>query len=660
MEGAAPILWRPSPEQVAGSRLAAFAEAVGLPLDPAQGEAGYDRLWDWSVANRSDFWASVWGFCEVIGDRGDVILGNDQMPGASWFPEARLNFAENLLARQDDGLALVFRGEDGRRMELSFRELGEQVRCLRAWMSDWGIGVGDRVAGFLPNLPEAIVGMLAASSLGAVWSSCSPDFGADGVLDRFHQIEPKLLIAADGYLYKGKPRREPEKLEEIIAGLPSLQQVVLVPFLGDEPLFSAAPSASVAPPLHDWQELQATAGEEPLAFLRLPFDHPLYIMFSSGTTGKPKCIVHGQGGTLLQHRKEHTLHVDLRADERLFYFTTTGWMMWNWLVSGLAAGATVVLYDGNPFFPDASALWRLAAEERLAVFGTSAKFLDASKKAAVHPGRDHELGALRAILSTGSPLVAESFDWVYAEVKQDLMLASITGGTDIVSCFALGCPVSPVRRGELQKRGLGMAVEVWDEAGKPLVGTPGELVCTRSFPSMPVGFWGDADGSRYQAAYFEIYPGVWCHGDWVELRADGGLVVYGRSDATLNPGGVRIGTAEIYRQVEQEPEVQEAVVIGQDTGDGDQRVVLFLRLAEGAILSEELQGRLIRRIREHASPRHVPAVILAVGDIPRTRSGKISEIAVREAVHGRPLRNLQAIANPESLDGFRRRPELAL
>lgn len=657
----APVLWRPTAAQVQQSQMAAFAAAVGLAIDPEDAEAGYDRLYAWSIAERESFWSAIWDFCGVLGERGDIVLGHDAMPGAEWFPQAKLNFAENLLKRRDDFPALVFRGEDGRRQELSFAELAEQVRRLRAQLEAWGVVAGDRVAAFLPNLPAAVIGMLAANSLGAVWSSCSPDFGADGVLDRFGQIEPKVLLVADGYLYKGKPLVEAEKLQSILHGLPTLEQVIMVPFLGEEgaghaQAFLAGATATCA--RHLWPDALASASAAPLHFAALPFAHPLYIMFSSGTTGKPKCLVHGQGGTLLQHRKEHQLHVNLQAGERLFYFTTTGWMMWNWLVSGLAQGATVVLYDGNPFFPDASAMWQLVEEEKLEVFGTSAKFLDASKKAGVTPGRSQDLTSLRAILSTGSPLVEESFTWVYQEVKQDLLLASITGGTDILSCFALGCPVVPVRLGELQRRGLGMAVEVWDHAGHAVTGEAGELVCTKSFPSMPTGFWQDHDGQRYHQAYFDTYPNIWRHGDWVELRASGGMVVYGRSDATLNPGGVRIGTAEIYRQVEQAEEVLEAVVIGQDTGDGDQRVVLFVRMQPGCALTEQLAQQLRQRIRQHASPRHVPAIILAVQDIPRTRSGKISEIAVREVVHGRPVRNTQALANPESLMEFQGRAEL--
>lgn len=507
--------------------------------------------------------------------------------------------------------------------------------------------------------------MLAASSLGAVWASCSPDFGVAGVLDRFSQIQPKVLFAADGYLFKIERFDCCAKLDAIIAGLSSVEHVVMLPFTNDEAVWQWRHAANAEgdgphPTRHSWAEALDVAPATQLKFRRLPFHHPLYIMFSSGTTGQPKCIVHGQGGTLLQHRKEHALHCDLRPGEKLFYYTTTGWMMWNWLVTALAGGVTIVLFDGNPFRPKTTALWDVVANEGIQVFGTSAKYLDACKKAGLTPKQSHNLQNLRAILSTGSPLMPESFDWVYAQVKSDLMLASITGGTDIVSCFALGCPIAPVRRGELQKRGLGMAVAVWDDQGNSLVGAPGELVCTKSFPSMPIGFWNDADGSRYRAAYFEFFPGVWRHGDWVEQTSHAGLIVYGRSDATLNPGGVRIGTAEIYRQVEQVDVVEEALVIGQDTGDGDQRVVLFVRLAEGVVLSEELIANIRSEIRANATPRHVPAIVLAVADIPRTRSGKISEIAVRDVVHGRRIKNTEALANPEALEYFRDRPELSL
>ena len=649
------VLWQPSVESVAQSRITAFAAHIGFALEGK--DNGYDALWQWSIENREDFWSAVWDFTGVIGDKGNAILGVDTMPGADWFPDAKLNFAENLLAHSGVEEALVFCGEDGRRIALSRDDLREQVCNLQAQFVQWGVEAGDRVAAFLPNCTEAVIGMLAASSLGAVWSSCSPDFGERGVLDRFSQIEPKVLIATESYSFKGKHIDTSDKLRAIVAGLPSLEKVVLISFLGESPQASWCEQPDL---VCFWGETQIPEADYALSFKRLSFAHPLYVMFSSGTTGQPKCIVHGQGGTLLQHRKEHVLHCDLREGERFFYYTTTGWMMWNWLISGLATGATVVLFDGNPFHPAPAAMWDLIDRERLHVFGTSAKYLDACKKANLKPAQSHQLEKLRLILSTGSPLVAESFDWVYQEVKADLQLASITGGTDLLSCFALGCPIAPVRRGELQKRGLGMAVDVWQEENQPIVDQAGELVCTKSFPSMPTGFWNDDDGSRYFSAYFDIYSGIWRHGDWVALTSNQGLIVYGRSDATLNPGGVRIGTAEIYRQVERFQEVEEAVVVGQDTRDGDQRVVLFLRLAKNVSLDQDLEDRLRREIRDQTTPRHVPAVICAVSDIPRTRSGKISEIAVRDVIHGRPVKNTEALANPEALEEYKERPQLAL
>lgn len=638
----AEILWEPRAEQVAASGLAhfrAFLRKQGV----AAADGDYETLRRWSLEESSAFWQAIWDYGDVQGACGpDSFEGDGSFAGSRWFPAAVLNFAQNLLEREAPGPAVIFRGEDGRRLEWSRAELRAAVARARRGLQRAGVGVGDRVAGYLPNLPEAIVAMLASASLGAIWSSCSPDFGVAGVVDRFGQIEPKVLIAADGYLYKSKPFDTRGKLSAIAKALPSVEQLVLVRYADPQAEFPGALT---------WEDFLGE-GEPELHYEPLPFDHPLYMLYSSGTTGKPKCIVHGHGGTLLQHLKEHQLHADIRPGEKLFYFTTTGWMMWNWLVTVLASGGTAVLFDGNPFYPGPETLWKIVAEEGVQHFGTSAKYLDACKKAGYRPGVEVDLSALRSVLSTGSPLVPESFDWVYAEVKADLLLASITGGTDIVSCFALGNPELPVRRGELQCRGLGMAVEVWNDDGRPRVGEPGELVCTQPFPSAPVGFWRDEDGARYRAAYFEHFPGIWRHGDWVELSEAGGLIVYGRSDATLNPGGVRIGTAELYRQVEQFDEIFEAIVVGEDTGDGDQEVVLFVRVAEGATLDDALRKRLRSQIRAGASPRHVPARIVSVPDIPRTRSGKISEIAVRDVLHGRPVKNTEALANPEALAHF--------
>jgi len=651
VDEAPPVLWRPDPEAALGTAMAAFAERVGRPLsadgpDPhAALFASWEELRRWSITERGPFWRAVWEFAGVRGAPGAVdVLDPDAMPGARWFPEGRLSFAENLLAGarlSPDPVALVAVAEDGTRRELTWDELAAAAAAFRDFLAASGVVAGDRVAAWLPNVPEAVVGMLGASMLGAVWSSVSPDFGASGVLDRFGQIAPKVLLVCDGYRWKGRPVPVGDRVDAVLAELPSVERVVLVPYLDPESRRDDAVR---------WDEIQAAHGGAAPRCADLPFAHPLYVMYSSGTTGRPKCIVHGQGGTLLQHLKEHRLHGELRPGEPFFYYTTTGWMMWNWLVSGLASGARVVLYEGNPFHPGPDRLWRLAVEEGLVHFGISAKFVDACRKAEVRPPADLPI---RTVYSTGSPLVPESFDWL-AENVPGVQVASISGGTDLISCFALGNPVLPVYRGEIQCRGLGMAVEVWDPEGRPLVGEPGELVCTRPFPSMPVGFWNDPDGSRYHDAYFAHYPGVWRHGDWAELTRRGGLVLYGRSDATLNPGGVRIGTAEIYRQVEALPEVVESVAVGQDVGDGDQRVVLFVVLADDLELDDALRDHIRRRLREHASPRHVPDLILQVSDVPRTRSGKVSEIAVREAIHGRPVRNTEALANPEVLDEYRK------
>ena len=647
------ILWQPSAERAAGTQIIQFARTCGF-----DGPHAVERLWQWSVDRPADFWEAVWETCNVAAEHAaNVVLENpDAMPGARWFVDARLNYAENLLRRSDDGAAIIFRGEDGSRRELSWAALQAEVARLAGAFHRAGVGVGDRVAGYLPNLPEAIIAMLAASRLGAVWSSCSPDFGVAGVLDRFGQIEPKVLVTADGYRYAGKALDIRDKVRLIRAGLPSLAAVVVVPFL------DPGCDAGFVPGGVRWDQAgagpsgEAAAGEPP-AFVQLPFDHPLFVMYSSGTTGKPMAIVHGQGGPLLQLLKEHRLHCDIRPGERVFYFTTCGWMMWNWLATALASEATLVLFDGNPFHPGPEALWRVADEEDVALFGTSAKFLDAIAKSGLKPGKRYGLKSLRAILSTGSPLLPESFDFVYASIKQDLQLSSISGGTDIISCFVLGNPAGPVRRGEIQMRGLGQAVEVWDSDGHPVQGEKGELVCTRPFPSMPIGFWNDPDGSRYHGAYFARFPGIWAHGDFAELTPMGGIIIYGRSDAVLNPGGVRIGTAEIYRQVEQVDEVLEALCVGQDW-QGDVRVVLFVRLRDGVVLDDALRDSIKRRIRDNASPRHVPAKIIQVPDLPRTLNGKITELAVRDVIHGRTVKNTEALQNAPVLDAFRELAEL--
>ncbi len=632
-------LWTPDPSRVAGARITAFMKKVG--------KADYDELYRWSVDEPEVFWPAVWDFTGIIGEPGHRVLDDgDKLPGAKWFPDAKLNFAENLLQRRDDAPAIILRREDGLRREISFRELFDEVSRLQSAFKQAGLCEGDRVAAFVPNIPEAISAMLAVTSLGAIWSSASPDFGVDGVVDRFGQIEPKFLLVADGYRYKNRIFSSKEKLRGVLDGLPTVERTLVIPYTEDEPDFSEFENTQ------NFRNFIASCPLGEMEFPTFPFEQPLYILFSSGTTGKPKCITHGAGGTLLQHLKEHQFHTDLAAGDRFFYFTTTGWMMWNWLVTGLATGSTLVLFDGNPFYPGPDALWDMAEEEKLDIFGTSAKYIDACKKAGVHPARTHDLPNLRVLCSTGSPLAPESFDYVYQQVKSDVQLASIAGGTDIVSCFMLGCPTLPVWRGEIQVRGLGMAVEVFDEKGAPVSERPGELVCTRPAPSMPVGFWGDTDGSRYRAAYFEKYANIWHHGDLVELTEHGGVIIYGRSDATLNPGGVRIGTAEIYRQVEKLEEVVEAIVVGQQW-DGDERVLLFLRLRDDLVLDEALAGRVKRQIRENTTPRHVPAVIAQVEDIPRTRSGKISEIAVRDVIHGREVANTDALANPEALDFFR-------
>ena len=643
-------LWEPTSAEVSSALVTRFRSEVERVWDVPLSD--HDALYEWSVEHPERFWRSVWDSCDVRGERGDrVLVDEDRMPGARFFPDATLNFAENLLRRRGEGEALVSWSENGPRRRLSHDQLYDEVSLLTQALRRAGVGVGDRVAAYLPNVPEAVTGMLACASLGAVWSSCSPDFGVDGLLDRFGQIKPKVLLATDGYRYDGKSFPVLERVARAAARMPSLERVVVAPNLDEEPdVGGIALGESLTSFVRDF-----TPGE--VAFPPLPFDHPLYILFSSGTTGPPKCIVHGAGGTLLKHLMEHRLHTDIRPGDRIFYFTTLGWMMWNWLASGLASGATLLLYDGSPVARRGTVLFDLAESERMTHLGTSARFLHECRKRELAPKDTHDLGRLRVLLSTGSTLLPEGFDYVYQSVKERVCLSSISGGTDIVSGFVVGSPVLPVWRGEIQCRALGHAVQVFDEEGHPLRGRPGELVCTNPFPSMPLRFWNDPDGHKYRAAYFETFPGVWCHGDWVEITVHDGVVIHGRSDAVLNPGGVRIGTSEIYRQVEQIEEVLESLAIGQ-SWEGTERVVLFVRLRPGLDLDPALMGWIRERIRDNASPRHVPARIVQVGDVPRTRSGKIVEIAVREIVHGRPVRNLDALANPEALAEFRDRPEL--
>ena len=647
-------LWMPSAERRANSSLQRFIAGInrrfGLSLST------YEDIHEFSVSQPENFWSEVWDFCGVKAEtRGSrILIEGARMRDARFFPDARLNYAENLLRKGDDTPALIFRGEAKVRGSMSWHELNAAVARMHRALAAAGIQAGDRVCAVVPNMPESIVCFLAAASLGAIWSSCSPDFGAAGILDRFGQIGARLLIASDGYYYGGKRISLGEKIEEVLQSLPTVERTIVIDYIGEaESVAAALPNGAT------YASFTGNHDDAPVSFAQMPFDHPLYILYSSGTTGIPKCIVHRSGGILIKHLSEHVLNTDTKAGDRLFYFSTCGWMMWNWIVSGLAAGATLLLFDGSPFFPSERVLFDFAEEEKMTIFGTSAKYIDAVKKTGWKPKEIHTLTHLRTMLSTGSPLSPESFEFVYEAVKPDIHLASISGGTDICGCFVGGNPLSPVWRGEIQGPMLGMAMDVYDEQGRPVKGEKGELVCKRPFPSMPVMFWNDSDGSKYHNAYFARFDDAWCHGDFAEITPHRGLIIHGRSDATLNPGGVRIGTAEIYAQVEQVPDVLEALAIGQEW-DNDVRVVLFVRLKAGSELDLKLVATIKKKIRDGASPRHVPAKIVAVADIPRTKSGKITEIAVRDVIHGREVKNKEALANPEALELYWNMPELRI
>ncbi|MGE5443464.1 MAG: acetoacetate--CoA ligase [Ignavibacteriales bacterium] len=644
-------LWTPSQERIRNANMTRFIEFVNRK----HGKRFhlYDELYQWSIEDIPDFWKCMWEFGEVKSSRGCDIVVDDlgKMPGAKWFIGARLNFAANLLRYKDDHIALIFKGEGREVTRMTYAELYNRVAQLSKSLRDMGVTKGDRVAGFVPNMMETVIAMLSTASIGALWSSCSPDFGIGGVLDRFGQIGPRVLFTADGYYYGGKRFDSLERITGIIKELPSIEKVVVVSYTEKEPDIAHIPNSVL---YEDF--ISGQSGLE-IEFEQVPFDHPLYIMYSSGTTGLPKCMVHSVGGTLIQHLKELGLHTDLKGEDIIFYFTTCGWMMWNWLVSSLALGASLVLYDGSPFYPDPGTLWKLAEEEGITIFGTSARYIAAIEKEGLKPRRDYDLTKLRTVLSTGSPLAVESFYYVYRDIKGDIQLSSISGGTDIISCFALGNPIGPVYAGELQCRGLGMRVEAFDENGKSVINQRGELVCTAPFPSMPIYFWNDPDNKKYLKAYFEKYPNVWAHGDYIEITDTGGAIIYGRSDATLKPGGVRIGTAEIYRQVETFSEIVDSIVVGQ-RWENDERIILFTKLAEGAELTESLKNRIRKAIRENASPRHVPAKIIAVRDIPYTINMKKVELAVRNIIHGEPVLNKDALANPESLEFYKNLPDI--
>ena len=643
------LLWNPDQNSLKHTEIANFT-AFLADHGYYNGDDDFQKLWQWSVDNSPQFWSALWDWHGVIGEKGDrVLIDADQMPGATFFPDAKVNFAENMLRDADDTIAVSAYGEDGRHRSLTRRKLYDDAMALAGWLEQAGVVKGDRVAAYAPNVPETIVMMLATATLGAVFSSCSPDFGFDGVRDRFGQIEPKILLACDGYHYAGKGIDRLPLVADLVAAVPSISKTLIIPYLKEQPDLSGFDNVTL---------FADALGSTPVSgFTRVAFNDPLYILYSSGTTGAPKCIAHGTGGTMLQHIKEYRLHSNVKAGDNVFYFTTCGWMMWNWLVSALMMKATIVLYEGNPFFPGPERLWQMAETEKLTLFGTSAKYIDAVRNAEYYPAQSVDLSPLRTLLSTGSPLSSDGFDFVYQSIKHDVQLCSISGGTDIVSCFVLGTPSQAVYAGEIQTRGLGMAVDVLDDDGQSVRDIQGELCCCAPFPSMPVMFWNDADGSKYKAAYFEHFPGVWRHGDWATLNQRGGIIIHGRSDATLNPGGVRIGTAEIYRQVEAFPEIIEALVIGQNR-DNDVRVILFVRMADGYELTDAVKDAVKKSIRKGATPRHVPAVIVAVPDIPRTRSGKITELAVRDIIQGREVKNTAALANAEALDYFRNIEEL--
>ena len=644
------LLWQPTEERIKGTNMYCFMNEVNKKYGKDFKE--YTALWDWSVNNLEDFWTLAWDFLGIKASTpySKVLENPDKMPGAKFFVDSKINFAENLLQCRNDNTALIFRGEDSVRRTLTYNQLYDEVAQVASSLKKLGVQKGDRVVGFVPNMPESIIAMLAATSLGAIWSSCSPDFGIKGVLDRFGQTRPKVLFTADGYFFKGKVLDSLERIGGIVKELPSLEKIVVIPYTSEKAEISALPNAVMFDDFKD-------ASAKEIAFEPMDFDDPLYIMYSSGTTGLPKCMVQSVGGVLLHQKKELVLHTDLKEEDTIFYFTTCGWMMWNWLTCSLSVGATLVLYDGNPFHPGPDALWKIAQDEKFTVFGTSAGYIEALKNAGVKPAKQFDLSLLKSVLSTGSPLSEENFEFIYKEIKEDMQLASISGGSDLNGCFALGNPMGAVYTSELQCRGLGMKVFAYDETGKPIVGTQGELVCTAPFPSMPIHFWGDTDGSKYHSAYFDVFPNIWTHGDFIMVTERGGVIMYGRSDATLNPGGVRIGTAEIYRRLDAMPELEDSVVVGQ-SWNNDVRVILFVKLAEGYTLDEALQKKIKNDIRANASPRHVPAKIIECPDVPYTLNMKKVELAVKKMIEGKEVKNKDALKNPEALDFFGNIPEL--